>query len=247
MEIPKEKSSSKEHEEIDAISYCQKCQVNMCNKCDNFHSKLFQNHHTYSLDKSTDDIFTGYRKEKKHNNELEYYCKTHNGLCCDSCISNMKGKGKGQHKDCEICYIEDIKEAKKSKLKENINNLKNISYALEENINKLKIFFEEIKESKEELKLKIQKIFTKITNAINEREDKLLLEIDKKYNDVYFNENIILKNEKMPNKVKNSIEKGIIIEKEWDNNDKLSSLINDCINIENNIKAINLIIFYGEE
>ena len=42
----------------------------------------------------------------------------------------------------------------------------------------------------------------------------------------------------MPNKTKIILEKGKIIEKEWNNN-KLNSLINDCINIENNIKEIN--------
>ena len=154
MEILSKKCSSKEHGEIDAVIYCRECQVYICKKCENFHSKLCQNHHTYILDKNIDDIFTGYCKEKRHNNELEYYCKVHNILCCDSCISKIKGKGKGQHKDCDICYIEDIKEDKKSKLKENLVFLKNISNTLEENINKLKFILEKIKENKEELKLK---------------------------------------------------------------------------------------------
>ena len=48
-----------------------------------------------------------------------------------------------------------------------------------------------------------------------------------------------MKNEKLPYKIKDSIEKGIIvIDKEWDNNN-LCSIINDCINIENNITMIN--------
>ena len=53
---------------------------------------------------------------------------------------------------------------------------------------------------------------------------------------------MIKESEKLRNKIKKSIEKGKIIEKEWNQNDNnLSSLINDCINIENNIKEINLI------
>ena len=35
---------------------------------------------------------------------------------------------------------------------------------------------------KEKLKLDIQKIFTKLRSILNDREDKLLLDIDKKYN-----------------------------------------------------------------
>ena len=46
--------------------------------------------------------------------------------------------------------------------------------------------------------------------------------------------------EKLPNKIKISLEKGKIIEKEW-NNDKICLMINDCINIENNINDINII------
>jgi len=57
-----------------------------------------------------------------------------------------------------------------------------------------------------------------------------------------WNEDIIKKSEKLPNKIKISLEKGKIIDKEWnDDNNKLNSLINDCINIENNIIDINSI------
>ena len=75
---------------------------------------------------------------------------------------------------------------------------------------------------------------------MNEREDKLLLEIEEYYNKTYFKEDIIKKSEKLPNKIKKSIEKGKIIDKEWNGNN-LSSLINDCINIENNINEINIL------
>ena len=55
------------------------------------------------------------------------------------------------------------------------------------------------------------------------------------------NENIIKDSEKLPNKVKLSIEQGKKIEKEWNDENQLNSLINDCINIENNISEINII------
>ena len=40
----------------------------------------------------------------------------------------------------------------------------------------------------------------------------------------------------MPNKIKISLEKGKEIDEEWNNENKLCSYINDCINIEKNIK-----------
>ena len=85
-------------------------------------------------------------------------------------------------------------------------------------------------------------MFTNIRNAINNREGELLLELDKQFEKIYFNEDILKENEKLPNSIKISLEKGKSIEKEWNNNNnKLNSLINDCINIENNIKNLNLI------
>ena len=46
---------------------------------------------------------------------------------------------------------------------------------LDETINNLKKLSKEVNQNKEKLKIKIQKIFTKIRTAINEKEEKLLL------------------------------------------------------------------------
>ena len=62
-------------------------------------------------------------------------------------------------------------------------------------------------EKKETLKLNIQKIFTNIRNSLNNREDELLLEVDKKFEDKYFKEELIKDSEKLPNR---------IIDKDWE-------------------------------
>ena len=95
--------------------------------------------------------------------------------------------------------------------------------------------------NREELKIKIQKIFTELRNNLNNREDELLLKVDEKFDKIYFNENRIKNLEKLPNKVKMSIEKCKTINEEWNNDDKLSSIINDCLNIEKNLKEVKLI------
>ena len=84
-------------------------------------------------------------------------------------------------------------------------------------------------------------IFTKIRTVLNEREDELLSEVNIFHDKIFDNENIIRENEKLPNKIKLSLEKGKLIENEWNDNNKLSSVINNCINIEDNIKNIKLI------
>ena len=241
MEKKVEKCSFTEHNQLDSSSFCQECKVYMCHKCSNYHNGLFKDHHQYNLNQDFNNIFIGLCKEQNHLLKYEYYCKTHNILCCDSCIVKLKAKGKGQHKDCDICFIEDIKEEKKNKLEKNIKSLEDLIQNLDKSIKELKVVFEKINESKEQLKLNIQKIFTKIRNALNEREDELLKEVDNQYNNIFCNEDIIREGEKLPNEINISIEKGKAINNEWNDNKKLVELIYDCINIEEKIKKISLI------
>ena len=138
MENQKKKCSSKKHGNIDAVSYCQHCKAYFCNKCENFHSDFFENHNLYKLENQIEDIFTEFCEEKDHFNKLDFFCKNHNILCCSSCISKIKGKGFGQHSNCDIYFLEDIKSEKKNKLEENIQSLEQLSLNLEESINKLK-------------------------------------------------------------------------------------------------------------
>ena len=86
---------------------------------------------------------------------------------------------------------------------------------------------------------KEQKIFTNIRSILNDREDELLLEVDNKYNELLINKELIKDSEKLPNKIKLSIEKGKAINNKWDDINQLNNIITDCINIENNINLIN--------
>ena len=235
--MEKKKCSLKEHFEIDAMSFCQECNIYMCIKCEKVHSGLCQKHHKFSLDKDINEIFTGFCKEPNHNDELEFFCKTHNKLCCAKCIIKIKSKGKGQHKDCIVYNLEEIKEEKQEKLKENIIFLEEFLNKFEEAIKNIKLIFEKMNENKEKIKLNIQKVFTKVRNEINNREDQLLSEVDKYFK--FIDENSIKENEKLPNKIKISIEKGKALDNDWKEQNKLISLINDCINIENIINNIN--------
>ena len=161
MEKITNKCYNEDHPISEAVYYCIECKISMCNKCESFHSKLFKNHNKISLDKNKDisEIFTGFCKEKNHLDKLDYFCKTHNILCCSGCISKIKLKDKGQHSDCEICTLEDIKKSKEKILKENILNLEKLSNEVDKLINEMKNIFEQINKDKEELKLNKQKIF----------------------------------------------------------------------------------------
>ena len=234
------KCSSEEHKNLEAISYCHKCDIYLCNKCENIHCKLCPKHQAYKLNHNLDEIFTGYCMEKDHNEKLEFFCKNHNKLCCASCLCKIKDKGKGQHNKCDVCIIESIEKDKKNKLVENIKNLQNISNTLKDSLDKLNDIFKEITENKEKIKLEIQNIFTKLRNSINEREDSLLLEVDNLYSKTFFDEALIKECEKLPNKVKLSLENCKNLNFKWDN-ENLSLLINKCINTEKNIELIKTI------
>jgi len=238
--MEKQKScSKKKHSEINATSYCLECNLYLCNKCTNAHIEDFDSHHNYKIDINNQDLFIGLCNEPNHKSRLDFYCKSHNKLCCAACLCKIKENGNGQHFDCDVCLIQDIENEKKNKLKENIKILEESSEKIEDSLNKLKEIFEKINESKEELKLKILNCFTKIRNIINSREDELLLELDNLYDNTFFKEDIIKKGEKLPKQIKIFLEKGKLLDNEWDNNGKkLIERINDCINIENNIKNI---------
>jgi len=234
--------SSKDHSEINAISYCQKCEIYMCNKCEKIHLEICKNHIPYGLNKDSKNTFTGLCKINNHSSKLIFFCKDHNQLCCGLCITKIKGEGYGQHTDCNLCFIKDIKDGKKSKLDENIKKLEELSQIIDKSINELKNIFEKINKSKEDIKINIQKTFTTIRNKINEREDELLKEVDKIYDDTFFTEDIVKKGEKLPKRIKESIQQGNLINNEWNENKyELNYLLNDCITIENNMKEIDII------
>jgi len=162
------KCTMEEHKEIDAISFCIECKIYMCNKCEKLHSDLFKKRHQSKIikDKNMQDIFSGICEEENHIDELIYFCKTHNKLCCAKCIAKIKAKKNGQHNDCDVCLIEEIENEKKNKLKENIKCLEDLSITFEESIDEIKKIFEKINEDKELLKMNIQKIFTKLRNEV---------------------------------------------------------------------------------
>lgn len=243
MNYQKKKCSQIEHKENDAIYYCHECNLYMCNKCEIHHSMLFKKHQKFTLDKDINEIFTGFCKKEYHSKELEYFCRDHNELCCASCISKIKDEKNGQHKDCNVCSINEIKNEKKLKLKENIEILEKISKNIEKFINEFKQFYDKVNYRKDELKKNIQNAFTKIRNELNKREDKLCEEIDIKFGELFIKEDIIKNSEKLPNKIKTSLMKGKIKDDDWDDGKKLNIFINDSIEIENSTKEINNI--YG--
>ena len=139
MGIQIAKCSSNNHSVRKAFAYCPKCKKYLCNNCLESHPSN-EEHKTIRIYEKKEN-FKDKCKEKDHSNKLEFYCNDHNVLCCLACTSKIKKEGHGQHSDCNISLIENIKDEKKDKLKENITNLINSYNEINKAINKLKEIF----------------------------------------------------------------------------------------------------------
>ena len=69
MEVQKRKCSLRTHSEIDAVSYCQDCKKYFCNKCQNHHSEILDDHKLINLNK-INEVFIDKCKEDNHNCKL---------------------------------------------------------------------------------------------------------------------------------------------------------------------------------
>ena len=228
------KCSLKKHEEIDAISYCEDCRKYMCQKCHYHHSELFENHELNLLTK-----FIGLCPEVNHSDILDYFCKSHNKLCCAACISAIQSKGNGLHKDCDVCNVEDIKEVKSQELKDNIKSLEKISSQFNEIMADLKSKFEQV--TKETTETKIQNTFAKIRESINKREEEVMSKVDDLINN-HYDEMFSKEKQKYDStlkKIEKSIEKSKEIENDLNDSNKYKASINECLIIENNMPNLN--------
>ena len=218
------KCSSKNHREIDAIKYCQECNIYMCYQCLKNHSQLFDEHKLINLSQEScqGDI---------HLLQLKYFCENHNKLCCDSCINKVNG----YHKNCEIYEIEEIKEVKRYNFFKNMQKLDNLSKFYLKSLNELQSNFDKFN-NKDDLKENIKNIFTEIKNELDQREKEILIEVDSLFEYLLLKEN--QKYEKIPKIIKELLNKSKIMIDLLNDERYLAKFINNCIYIEQNIKLI---------
>ena len=239
MENQNQNCSLCKNSQVKALIFCFICKEFMCNKCLNNHSKLFNNNHKMSKINEEQEIFTGFCKEKNHNNELKYFCKTHNQLCCAACLSIIKDSENGQHKDCNVSNIKDIQEIKKNELMKNILCMEKLHNNIENIINELKNNYNDYKLNKERLQKEVQNIFSMIRNAFNQREDEILLKIDEIFNNFLIKEEKQRQIMKFPDKINTVLIESKIVGDKWNTDAKLNSIINDCIKLESDFININ--------
>ena len=114
--------------------------------------------------------------------------------------------------------------------------MQDISKSLEPTINEFKLLIDEVNKNKEELIKEIQKAFTNLRNALNKREEQLLLEVEEINKEKYFDDNMIKESEKLFERVKKCLESVNILK---DKKNELNYEINYYIEFENNLNKIN--------
>jgi WD40 repeat protein len=235
------KCSFEEHKEQDAKGYCKQCDKYICDNCVKYHQSFAPDHKVTNLDEEINEPFNGLCQLENHQDELNYYCQNHNELCCAKCIAKIKRPGVAQHTNCKVCNVEEIANEKRQNLPKNIELLEALSEILKSSNDEISELFEKIKKNKEQVKQNIKNVFTKIKNAINQKEKEILAEVDKQFETTFFNDSTLKDSEKLPEKVQAAIDKGKSINEEWDKNEKVNSLIYDCITIENYIRTMQKI------
>ena len=243
-----QKCYSQSHNKEKATNYCDKCKKFLCETCSTTHCDKNPRHYLFSLEKDLNFNFTGICTEKNHKNDLDYFCLTHNNLCCAACLCKIKDQGDGQHYECKACHINEIKNEKKIKLEKNIKQLKNISsHRMEKMINIIKKV-EQINDifnsRKEEIKNNIVTIFKKFRKLIDIRERELLKELDDLYSEKIFKNDFIKECNKIPSLIEYNLKYGKLYLENWQNYEeegKLNILINGTIYIEKLVEKIQKI------
>ena len=154
-------------------------------------------------------------------------------LCCICCIGNNS-----QHKNCNICKLEEIKEEKKNNLENNIKILENILKDIKETMNKTEKINKKMEEEKTKLKAKIMNVMTNIRSKLNEREDELLSIVEATFLEFIPSDSLLKEYEKLPKKINNLLDKKNVINKKLDDSFLLNFYLNDCLNIEKDFEKI---------
>ena len=127
--------------------------------------------------------------EKHKDKEAKSYCAKCEKFMCKKCEQFHSEFFESKHSSFiyegnNFDNFEDYKgisELDQIQKEEDIKYLKEFSTNLNKINDKLNIELEKLNQNKEELIIKIQKYFTKIRNEINQAEDAILIDIDKKY------------------------------------------------------------------
>ncbi|CAG2186799.1 unnamed protein product [Mytilus edulis] len=175
-----------------AEEFCPQCEEVLCGDCRNHHkiSKSSKSHQTISIGKY--NKLPSFIKQIKHTCEehdcsLEFYCKSHDSLCCKLCL--ISG-----HKECkETIFIEDFltpslghQSAALANVEKVLKDLgDNISFAIKDRNRNMKelreqkrVIVEKIKEKRQEINTVLDNLEGVLLDEVSEIENEYCQKID---------------------------------------------------------------------
>ncbi|XP_063410741.1 uncharacterized protein LOC134693765 [Mytilus trossulus] len=162
-----------------AEEYCPVCEEALCTECKDHHNlaNASKNHQTISIDEYNKlPAFIREIKQycEEHGNRFEFFCPTHNELCCKRCITTTHNECKGYK------VIEDFvdKYSKSSAaLDEYEQTLKDVEENIQTAIVDRKYNLEEFKKQKQSFKTQIKKKKAEIIKHFDNLEAKIRNEL----------------------------------------------------------------------
>ena len=226
-----------DHEEqVAATKFCPECKQFYCEDCLKLHNKLYKKHKPKALEDKI--IFKGMCNEYQHNEKYEYFCRTHNKLCCSKCTTKIKDETHGEHSNCEVCKLVDILSEKEKIFEENRAKINKKKYKL---VNESIANFEKYRgnkvETKKSIKAQIEKAFQNYEKALAERKNQLLSNVDEIYKSFKLEE-YDKKITKLTNKL-SDISGLIGMSEEIKAENEMNTLIEFYCRVENDLNNIN--------
>ncbi|XP_071094467.1 uncharacterized protein [Haliotis cracherodii] len=164
-----------------AMSRCDDCCVFLCQECLNAHKRLqsMRDHQTVSFDDMRERPVESFRRLHKctqHHQPLQFYCHTCDQVVCVSCTVVEHDKGSGHN----VVSVENAHESKAAENEDVLQRLDKKGIALEKAAEDLQKKCDSIKSSRNTAKDDINKAFTNLIEALQQRKTIMLSEVDTK-------------------------------------------------------------------
>ncbi|XP_048247761.1 transcription intermediary factor 1-beta-like isoform X2 [Haliotis rufescens] len=164
-----------------AMSRCDDCGVFLCQECLNAHKRVksMRDHQTVSFDDMRERPVESFRRLHKctqHHQPLQFYCHTCDQVVCVSCTVVEHDKGSGHN----VVSVENAHESKAAENEDVLQRLDEKGIALEKAAEDLQKKCDSIKSSRSTAKDDINKAFTNLMEALQQRKTIMLSEVDRR-------------------------------------------------------------------
>ena len=181
------KRKCSKHQNAEVVTYYPECKKFCCTECDKLMRELFPEYHPLPIEEASELTLTfeDRCKEIGHSDcPLNYFCKTHNELCCSECAYS----GTGKHRGCAVVRARDMEMEFKARLSASVDSLSAEVERIEADMKRpdgvAATFADRVaqaEEAKQEVAEAVQEAFARYKEAVDKRKAALLADLEKRY------------------------------------------------------------------